>query len=200
MHLQCKQSGEKFDFSEVALKFTEGTQTNIFSQKNNKTLKQTIEHRRYFKLRNETENRFGAEMGKPLGKFLLDLKIQGDPFYKRFLNSYGDSTYSVFSIADASALNLKGIYAYTSQDDLVYVGRCRDAIGKRINQGYGKIHPKNCYIDGQATNCHLNSLITSKYHLIRFWLHPMESNDQIIEVERRLIKNYSPSWNLHRFL
>jgi hypothetical protein len=31
---------------------------------------------------------------------------------------------------------------------------------KRISQGYGKISPKNCYLDGLATNCHLNALIT----------------------------------------
>lgn len=200
MNLQCNQSGENFDFSEVALKFVGGIQTNNFSLKNNKTLRQTIEHRRYLKLRDETEEKFGAEMDKPLGKFLLELKIKGDQFYKRFLNSYGDSTYSVFNITETSALNLKGVYAYTFQDDLVYVGRCRDAIGKRINHGYGKIHPKNCYIDGQATNCHLNSLITSKYHSIRFWLHPLTSDDQTIDVERRLIRSYSPSWNIHRFL
>lgn len=200
MYLQCKQSGENFDFFQVKLKFVEGIQTNTFSLKNNKTVRQTIEHRRYLKLEDETKKRFGNDMDKPLGEFLLELKIKGDPFYKRFLNSYGDSDYSAFSIAETSALNQKGIYAYTSQDDLVYVGRCRDMIGKRINHGYGKIHPKNCYIDGQATNCHLNSLITSKHHSIRFWLHPLKSDNQIIDAERRLIRSYSPAWNLHRFL
>lgn len=200
MYLQCEQSGENYEFIEVAMKFSKDIRTNVFALKNNKTLKQTIEHSRYSKLKKETEERFRADLDKPLGTFLLELKIRDDQFYKKFLNKHGDSTYSIFGITTAHLLKLKGVYAYTSRDNLMYIGRCRDAIGKRVNQGYGKIHPKNCYIDGQATNCHLNSLITSDCHGVRFWFHPLESDSKIVDVERRLVRKYSPSWNLHKFL
>lgn len=58
---------------------------------------------------------------------------------------------------------------------------------KRINQGYGKIHPKNCYLDGQATNCHLNSRVTSSEGKISLWLCKMDDADEIVAKESRLI-------------
>lgn len=39
---------------------------------------------------------------------------------------------------------------------------------KRIQQGYGVIHPKNYHLDGQAANCHLNALILSEWDKVRF--------------------------------
>ena len=44
--------------------------------------------------------RHAASVQRPLGEFLLDLKVAGDPLYKRFLNPYGDDTYCEFSIDD----------------------------------------------------------------------------------------------------
>lgn len=198
MILQCKETLENYSFVQVPLQFVEGEQTNTFANKNNKTLRQTLEHVRYIKLETEAQNRFSSEMDLPLGVFLLALKTKNDQFYKRFLNAYGDSRYSSFRVTDRSTLNLKGVYAYTFEDKIVYIGRCRDTMGSRINQGYGKIHPKNCYIDGQATNCHLNALITSRRSSIQLWLCAMELDERIIDSELRLIRSYVPTWNLNQ--
>ena len=77
-----------------------------------------------------------------------------------------------------------------------YLGRCRDNFGKRINQGYGRIHPKNCYLDGQATNCHLNALINIYKDNIEFYVCPLEDVAQIEEFERQLIRQLQPTWNI----
>ncbi|MFK4618979.1 hypothetical protein ABIF50_002256 [Bradyrhizobium diazoefficiens] len=63
-----------------------------------------------------------------------------------------------------------GVYAYFVGDDLKYIGRCKDSMKKRINHGYGKVHPKNCYLDGQSTNCHLNALIAPLRESVSLWL------------------------------
>jgi len=100
-------------------------------------------------------------MGDSLGTFLLTLKRSGDAFYKQFLNRYGDGSYCKFHMERGPTASRKGLYCYRVDQELVYVGRSRDPFEKRINHGYGTIHPKNCYLDGQATNCHLNALIAS---------------------------------------
>jgi len=134
----------------------------------------------------------------PLGTFLYQLKRNGDDGYRRFLNRYGDLTYSTFAIALEDGVNLKGVYAYWVNEELKYIGRCRDSMRKRINQGYGKIHPKNCYLDGQATNCHLNALITQVRDDVSLWFCTITSDEDIEKTELQLLRRYSPPWNIQR--
>ncbi len=198
MKLSCGHSGFDCEFTPVELSFDGKPYWDIFGQKNNKTVSETLEHRRYAKLKGEVFEKYPISLDKPLGAFLLELKKDGDVFYKRFLNKYGDLRYSVFAITDPAYFDSKGVYAYMSGDELKYIGRCKDSMKKRVNQGYGKIHPKNCYLDGQATNCHLNSKITETKSKITLWLCQMESPSEIGSVERELIRSCTPPWNIQR--
>ncbi|MDT0122406.1 hypothetical protein Q9R46_07130 [Paenibacillus sp. RRE4] len=182
-------------FREISLEFVPSIYSDIFSQKNNKTLRETIEHRRYIKFKKIIESRYSNYLDIGLGAFLATLKDNDDVFYKEMLNKNGDKVYSEFFITDKIAQRSKGIYLYSIEDEVKYFGRCRDSFGKRINQGYGKIHPKNCYIDGQSTNCHLNNLISENQEKIKFYILELEDEFQIIELEKSLIKKYQPEWN-----
>jgi len=180
----------------VPLTFDDEIRTNIFSAKNNKSVAETLTHTRYAKLSETTRQGYGDLLDQPLGVFLLSLKNGGDEFYKRFLNRYGDLEYSQFFLAESKFHDLRGVYAYFQEDHVMYVGRCRDSMKKRINQGYGKIHPKNCYIDGQATNCHLNALITKARKQVSLRLHSMDSDNEIERYELQLIQELRPPWNI----
>jgi len=186
------------DFVNVPLKFEPQKYVNVFADKNNKSLAETLEHRRYVKLKPIVLEKYSSFLDQPLGKFLLENKQNGDDFYLRFLNKYGDLEYSEFSISDMNFFNLKGIYAYILGDEIKYIGRCRDQMKKRINQGYGKINPKNCYLDGQATNCHLNSRVTLLSGEVSLWLCAMDAEEEIESVERKLIQKILPPWNIQR--
>lgn len=133
---------------------------------------------------------------KPLGTFLSERKQAGDVFYRRFLNAYGDDWYCAFSIQDKAIQMQKGLYCYVLDDQVMYIGRCRDSFEKRINQGYGVIHPKNCYLDGQATNCHLNALINQYTDDVQCWYYPLLDNISIEQIESKLISWYKPVWNI----
>lgn len=187
-----------FDFVRVPLVFEQGRYINVFADKNNKTLAETLEHSRYAKLKPVVSEKYADNLDQPLGRFLLEVKKLGDPFYLHFLNKYGDLEYSKFFISDAKFFQSRGIYAYGVGTDLKYIGRCRDQMKKRINQGYGKIHPKNCFLDGQATNCHLNSRVTSANGEISLWLYKMDDVDEIVSMERKLIQAHQPPWNIQR--
>lgn len=193
-----KLGGKSYGFIHVPLDFTGDRIEDVFAGKNNKTLRETITHRRYRALAEVCEAGYVKHLDTPLGDVLRQLKAAGDPFYRQFLNAYGDLTYSSFSIADPSALAARGVYTYYVGDDLKYVGRCKDSMKKRVNQGYGKIHPKNCFRDGQATNCHLNALITGATSEVTLWLCRMDQGDEIGTVESQLIQRYAPPWNIQR--
>ncbi len=186
--------GRTLEFHEVALEFSASDLQNIFCKKNNKTLAQTIQTRRYEHLSDVVYLKYFDFLNTPLGEFLGKLKSSGDEFYKRFLNSYGDLEYCIFSIG--RGLKLKGLYSYVVDEQLRYMGRCRDTFEKRINYGYGRISAKNCFLDGQSTNCHLNALINRYRTQVEFYVYPLVDNAEIEQWEKLLIQQYQPEWNI----
>ena len=186
----------EIEFEPVALRFGNGEFQAVFSAKNNKSLSETLRHPRYIKLKDRIIRQYSSFLDWPLGEFVMHLKQNDDAFYRCFLNKYGDSTFCRFAITDDRYLNKKGLYTYTVERDLRYIGRCKDTFNNRINYGYGQIHPKNCFLDGQATNCHLNALIAQCTKGIALWIHPMTDEKEIEYTEIRLINLYDPPWNI----
>jgi hypothetical protein len=101
-----------------------------------------------------------------------------------------------FSIAKSIPSKAKGIYCFTIGEAIKYFGRSHDPFEKRLNQGYGHISPKNCYRDGQSTNCHVNSIIAKNYSVVSFYVCPIENDLEIDQLERLLINSYKPEWNI----
>lgn len=183
-----------FPFSRVNLDLIKTGIENIFQYKVDKTVKETLQCTRYKNLEQYTLINFSSYLNKPLGEFILYLKSRGNVFYKEFLNPYGDEKYSKFIIREH--LSEKGLYIFMCSNSVAYIGKTTDSFGKRINVGYGNISPKNCYKDGQATNCHLNSLITKNWGNISFFINLQSKDIEISINERKLIEKYKPSWNV----
>ena len=79
-------SDKTFEFARVPLHFIDDRQEDVFASKNNKTLRETLAHRRYKSLAPASEANYPQRLDSPLGDVLVQLKLTGDPFYKRFLN------------------------------------------------------------------------------------------------------------------
>ena len=186
----------ELSFSHVRLDFQDDVTTNVFSFKNNKTLAETLASPKYRKLKGDIEDVYVANLSQQLGEFLYDLKKAKSPLYLKFLNQHGDKVYCRFGINAPEYKASKGLYAYLVDGQIKYIGRCLDNFGKRINQGYGHIHPKNCYLDGQSTNCHLNSLVTPVRDRVTLCVCKLDNNDQIKMLEAALIKQLKPEWNI----
>lgn len=187
---------QALQFQEVKLSFVDGFRTDVFGQKNNKTVAETLAHGRYAKFEKWISSEHSTSQDKPLGTFLLGLKASGNLSYKRFLNAYGDGSYCTFRMERSPLSRMKGLYCYRLTGKVVYVGRSYDPFDKRINQGYGTIHPKNCFLDGQATNCHLNALVASNTTKTSLFVCPLESDSEIERLERRVIHLLQPQWNI----
>jgi hypothetical protein len=185
------------EFLPAAIEFSDRRLTDLFGRKNNKTLRQTLLHAKYDHLAPRVLETYINSLDKRLGDFLLELKCGGDPFYLQFLNPYGDAAgFCEFRLRDSTVQMLKGLYCFTVDGNLKYIGKSTDSFGKRINQGYGRIHPKNCFRDGQATNCHLNALIASCVGQVALFVCPMLNNDEIGLAEEGLIAKENPDWNI----
>lgn len=167
---------------------------NIFFEKNNRTLAYTLLYKKYSHI---DISSYSGSAEIRLGDFLKILKDKGDMSYKGFLNKYGDSKFCEFAIT--KFLSDRGIYCFVVENQIVYLGRCTDNFRKRINYGYGKIHPKNCFLDGQATNCNINALINSGAN-VAFGVHIMtdKSVDEIKQLEKLILSSNSFKWNIQK--
>ncbi|WP_456833301.1 hypothetical protein [Deinococcus sp. UYEF24] len=184
-------------FVPVPLVFTQHGRTDVFAVKNNKTVSETLAEPRYASLTIRVRSDFPDKLDLPLGSFLAGLKAAGDERYRLFLNRYGDLRYCAFTLeAFHPAIRQQGLYCFTVGDEVRYIGRTLTSFGTRIQQGYGVIHPKNCYLDGQATNCHLNALIQSEWENVRFHVCSLVDQAEIIQVEAELIRKHQPRWNI----
>jgi hypothetical protein len=189
-------SGMGYAFTNVPLSFSNETYENVFACKNNKTLKQTLEGDKYQKFKEKVYAVYPHYLDEKIGIFHYTLKCNGDGYYNEFLNPYGDKRYSKFGISNETYSSKHGLYIYCLNDKVVYIGKTIDSFYKRINQGYGNISPKNCFIDGQSTNCHINSLITNSRDKIKLYVCVLDNNEQICALEKELIHEYNPDWNI----
>lgn len=132
------------------------------------------------------------------------LDLNGEVFQERVYNkydnnndldlhAYGKGPYCRFSIS--KKWNGKsGVYIFTLNEKPVYIGQTIN-FGKRINHGYGKIYPRNCFVKGQSTNCRINSLILqstlNSEELLLFFYETKKH----LQIELELIQKYKPNWN-----
>lgn len=188
--------GHQLDFIQIPIIFHQLGIVDLFAQKNNKTLAETLSNRRYASLSREVFCHYPNSLNEGLGTFLYKLKRSGDKFYLKFLNEYGDNVFCNFSIASTPLNRSKGVYSFTIGETIKYFGRSHDPFEKRLNQGYGHISPKNCYLDGQSTNCHVNSLLAKYVNGVSFYVCALDDDFKIDFLERLLIELHTPEWNL----
>lgn len=187
------------EFNEIPLTIVDRNIDSVFFNKNNKTLGETLIHKKYSKFRPYFIQVHEKSLPLKIGDFLKMLKESNDSNYEFFLNKNGDTTYCKFHITDN--LKDKGLYCFSVDDDIKYVGRCTDTFKKRINYGYGTIHPKNCFIDGQSTNCHINSLINTNINAsseIKLGVYTMNNRttQEIELLELQILATRSFEWNV----
>lgn len=186
------------NFIEIKLKFENTDIKDTFSRFGTHTLGEILTEDKYIKLKDECYRIYKEYMNMKLGLFLARLKQDNDLFYKKFLNPYGDELFCKFKMEQNLLEKCKGIYMYVCNEEIKYIGRVKGNFNfyKRINSGYASISPRNCYIDGQATNCHINSIINNIGSKVTFYVMPLEDDEEICSLERKLIKENQPEWNI----
>jgi hypothetical protein len=188
--------GHKLEPIPVPMRFGRCDIDNVFARKNNKTLAETLSGRRYVKVSEDIRHRYPGSLNDKLGRFLQQLKMGNDSLYLRFLNKDGDGTFCDFSIERTDLTKRKGIYYFAIADEVKYVGKTHESFTWRINQGYGRISPKNCYLDGQSTNCHINAVIAKNHAVVSLFVCPIEDDSEINPLEELLIDSHQPEWNI----
>ena len=112
------------------------------------------------------------------------------------LNPHGQGPFCRFLVSGLPTTS--GVYAVTVDRILKYVGIANDLRQRWGPQGYARIHPKNCYVGGQSTNCKVNNRILQAAKegcKVELWIH--ETLEPRL-LEERLIDELDPPWNVQR--
>lgn len=121
------------------------------------------------------------------------------------LNKWGNGPFCYFRVEPARSWELLGVYAIVDRDRRVlYLGKCTSrtsTLAKRFNNGYGIISPKNCYVDGQRTNCRVNHLIleaTKGGDMLSLFFHETKTGEEASSLEATLMSHMGkPPWNVN---
>lgn len=109
------------------------------------------------------------------------------------LHKYGSGPFCSFSIPLAYN-GMAGVYGLQVNGEWAYIGKTID-LGRRYNQEYGNISPRNCFVSGPETTCRINNQIlleAEKGSSIILFFHESDDSDRI---ETELIGNLNPPWN-----
>ncbi|MFF5994588.1 MULTISPECIES: hypothetical protein [unclassified Lysinibacillus] len=190
---------KRFDFHKVGLDVLEMGIENTFAKFDKMTLKQLLEQKKYEHLKLEAEKKCDWLLDRPAGEALLELKFMGNPYYKQFLNNYGDLPFSRFVVkGNDELLQKNGVYNIIVNNELVFSGVCARAFKERFNQHIGNISAKGCYRDGTATHCHINARLTEAFDKgkIHFSICPMKDTKEMNQLKNAIIRRFEPTWNL----
>lgn len=84
----------------------------------------------------------------------FDIKVE-EPNKFVQLNQYANSLFTSFSINSPALEDKKGIFIFSVDDTIVYVGMTNDSLKKVMMRTYGNIIPRKLHKDGQLTACSL---------------------------------------------
>ena len=109
----------------------------------------------------------------------------------RDLHKYGKGSFCKFTI---TAENLSGVYLWVVDDEIIYIGRTK-RFRTRFNSGYGTISGRNCYKDGQVTNCKMNKVALELSRAgKRIQLYFFKTDDYV-RVEQELLATQKTKYN-----
>jgi hypothetical protein len=120
------------------------------------------------------------------GLFLNQLKERHDPFYREFLNTYGDEKYGTFRLEESNEGSKKGILLVVVKKALYHVVNCPDTFRGIINDRFGRISSDDCLLSGDSTRCRINAVLCTNKNDAGIYIHPVEHEDERTDITEML--------------
>lgn len=146
-----------------------------------------------------------SKMSKPLLSYNLqkinlifhgfDIKVE-EPNKSIALNQYANSLFTSFSIDFPEFEDKKGVFVFTVDGTVVYVGMTNDSLKKVMMGTYGNIIPRKLHKDGQLTACRLSAFLNKNHNKkIELWFIECDDKEKIKQIKNELIDEYKPEIN-----
>ena len=175
-------------FKPVKLTFSGGLKEDIF-EKEQKILKDIISTPVYAHLRAKTEEKYANYLPLRLGLFLWERKEKHDPFFREFLNPWGDEKYGTFMVEDSALSGKKGVYLVVVEGRATHAGYAPESFKKTLSQEFSRITAGDCYLDRDGTRCRINALLCMLKKSATVYLHAMDNEEECVLIVNTLMNN-----------
>jgi hypothetical protein len=180
-------------FKPVKLNFSGGVKEDLFAREQ-KLLNNILENPVYENLRQQVNARYPRYLPLKTGLFLSQLKERHDPFYREFLNSYGDEKYGTFRLEESNDAGKRGVLIVVITTGMYYAADCPDTFRAMVNDTFGRISPEICYRTGDATRCRINALICNNRKEAGMYVHVCDNDIDRIQITENLRGCLPPEW------
>jgi hypothetical protein len=181
--VQCGQ--RTLYFKPVKLVIASTVKSGSFSW-SQKPLNDVLETPPYEHLKDEVIGRYSHYLPLRIGLFLWERKEKHDPFYRAFLNPYGDERFGTLRMKDSDDAAKNGVFLVISGGEIIHGGCCHDSFGKLISERFGRISSQDCYLDGDSIRCRINSLLAAKIPDTGIYIHIIANEEERVQVAQTL--------------
>jgi hypothetical protein len=178
-------SGKTLYFHPVTLRYVGGVREEVFARVQ-KTLAELMELPAFEHLRSRVNLKYSRYLPMKTGFFLGQLKERHDPFYREFLNPFGDEKYGTFRAEDSRKTEKKGILIAVVNRGLYHAFNSSDALCRTINTLIGRIGPDDCLLSGDPARCMMNTLLCTSKKEAGLYIHPVEQGEERLAIIRAI--------------
>jgi len=178
-------------FKPVKLQFSGGLRENVFARAQ-RPLDEILINPRFSHLVPAVNAKYSRCLPMQSGLFLGQLKERRDPFYREFLNPYGDEKFCTFRLDGPQERDKKGVLIVVVNREIYHAVNCLSSFGAILNETYGRILPEDCFLSGDPTRCRINALIGNNRKETGIYVHTSESEEDRIHITGILTRCISP--------
>lgn len=150
--------GKTVYFRPIPLKYTGAVREDTFTRIQ-KTLEEVLQDPAFNHLLPPVNAKYSRYLPMKAGLFLGHLKERFDPFYREFLNPYGDEKFGSFRVENAGETGKRGVLIVAVNRGLYHVDDSPDSLYLTINNRFGRVGPDDCLLTGDAARCRVNALL-----------------------------------------
>jgi hypothetical protein len=168
-------------FKPVKLNFSRGVKEDLFARVQT-PLQEILKTPAFSHLLPTVNARYSRYLPMKSGLFFGQLKERHDPFYREFLNSYGDEKYCIFRMEESNDGSKKGVLIVVVNRGIYHVVNCPDTFRVIVNDTFGRISSDDCLLSGDRTRCRINALLCTGRNNAGIHIHPCEKEDERIYI------------------
>jgi len=183
--------GKTLYFKHVKLNFTGGLREDLFARVQ-KPLQEIIKNPAFSHLLPAIHARYSQYLPLRTGLFLSQLKERRDPFYREFLNIFGDEKYGAFRLEDLREGDEKGVLVVVVNRGIYHVVNCPDTIRGIINDTFGRISPEDCLLTGGSSRCRMNALLCTNKKDAGIYIYTSGDEEEQTRIAE-LLKGFIPA-------
>jgi hypothetical protein len=169
--------GKTIYFRPAKLNFSGGVKEDLFAR-SKIMLSDLLASPAYEHLRSPVNAKYSRYLPMAVGLFLGQLKERHDPFYREFLNTFGDEKYGTFRLEESKESDKKGILIVVVKKGLYHVADCPASIRSTINDIFGRLLPDDCLLGRDSTRCRINAVICNNKTEAGFSVYACESAEE----------------------